>query len=223
MKLVSEPSLRDVLNLLRDEIMLSLNCHAVGVIQEFNAEKQLASVSIGYKKSFQDSSGKITAADYPVLLDCPVVVMRGGKGGLTFPIAPGDSCLILFNDRDMDTWINSGQVTVPSTARKHSIADAIAIVGISNGLTQIAEYEADRVRLYHDAVSLELKGQKAKLANDTASLYDILNSLSTALNTFATAASAATPANVTATVGTPAAALAGQLATITTKIGALLE
>lgn len=46
----------------------------------------------------------------PLLVDVPVVSPRGGGVTLTFPVKTGDECQLIFNDRCIDFWWQSGGV-----------------------------------------------------------------------------------------------------------------
>lgn len=121
------PDLESVLEQIENEVFATLNCIQVGRIEEFDATRQVANVSL----QVQRRVNKTQVADYPLLLDCPVVVLQGGGAYIDFPITAGDYCLVLFNDRNIDDWWNTGNVVVPRNRRKHSLSDGIALVGIN--------------------------------------------------------------------------------------------
>lgn len=148
----NEPTLASVLKLHKEDIMYSINCHQIGEIVSFNPSTQTAEVQI---KMLRMMNGELK--QYPVLIDCPCIVLSGGSGRLTMPISAGDSCLVLFNDRDIDNWYSGGQSVAPRTERKHNFADAIALVGIRNRQNQITDYLNDGVELKHGNSSIKLK------------------------------------------------------------------
>lgn len=148
----NEPTLASVLKLHKEDVMYSINCHQIGEIVSFNPSTQTAEVQI---KMLRMMNGELK--QYPVLIDCPCVVLSGGNGRLTMPISAGDSCLVLFNDRDIDNWYSGGQSVAPRTERKHNFADAIALVGIRNRQNQITDYLNDGVELKHGNSSIKLK------------------------------------------------------------------
>lgn len=121
-----EPDLAEFMTLVKRDIGLSINCVQIGTIETFNATLGTASATINFKRQLADES----VIDYPVLADCPVFTLNGGGASLTFPIAKGDTCIILFNDRNIDNWYLSGKVDVPRDARIHNISDGIILVGI---------------------------------------------------------------------------------------------
>lgn len=121
-----EPDLAEFMSLVKRDIGLSINCIQIGTIETFNATLGTASATINFKRQLADES----VVDYPVLADCPVFTLNGGGASLTFPISKGDTCIILFNDRNIDNWYLSGKVDVPRDTRIHNISDGIILVGI---------------------------------------------------------------------------------------------
>lgn len=152
LKLGNNQSLASVLDLYRLSLMYQMNCHQVGEIVSFNPSTQTAEVQIKMVRVEDDQ-----IKEYPLLIDCPCVVLSGGKGRLTFPIEQGDSCIVLFNDRDIDNWYSGGQKMPPRTPRMHNFADAIALVGIRNKQNQITDYFANGVELKYGKSSIQLR------------------------------------------------------------------
>lgn len=155
-------SLASVLELFRQSVMYQLNCHQVGEIVSFDPVTQTAEVQIKMTKDQNDKT-----VEYPVLLDCPCVVLSGGAGNLTFPIKQGDSCLVLFNDRDIDNWYASGQKMNPRTPRTHNFSDAIALVGIRNKQNQLSGYLTDGTELKYGGSTIQLQDNKVTITNGT--------------------------------------------------------
>jgi len=161
----NEPTIASVLELLKKEIMSSINCHQVGEIVSFDSSTQTAEVEI---KMLRMMNGVLK--EYPVLVDCPCIILSGGKGRLTFPIQPGDSCLVLFNDKDIDNWYSGGQSVAPRTERMHNFADAIALVGIRNKQNQITDYFNSGVELKYGVSTVKLEENKATITNGTSTV-----------------------------------------------------
>ena len=154
-------------------------------------------------------------------VSCPVVMLTGGTGHITMPIKQGDTCLLMFNDRDMDVWWASGQVNQePTTARTHNIADAIALVGIRHAKNAVANYDTDRIVIQNDKAKVTVGAEKIAIKNDAQSLKTLLVGLSNALNAFATATSTAA---VEPTLGPASAALSSAISDLSSNLGALLE
>lgn len=217
------PSLSDLINLAMRQVMLDLNCHALGTVQSFNSETQSATIQINYKQTVlrRDANGnyKNVSLDYPPLLDVPVLIMGGGAAHLTFPITAGDGCLVLFNDRDIDNWIQSGQNLAPASARLHSVSDGIALVGLSNFNDPIENYDTLRAALFNGETKVAV-GASLVLINNAAgkSLGQTLTDLTTALTSLTTLLTT-TFASPTPTAGNPLnAAWAAAVTAVVTQI-----
>lgn len=124
----NDPEMADLVNKVKADIGYNLNCVQVGTIEVYNQLNNTASVSINYKRKL--ANGDVLA--YPLLVDCPVFILSGGESYVSMPVARGDQCIILFNDRDLDNWWYSGAVDVPASPRCHNISDAMALVGVRN-------------------------------------------------------------------------------------------
>ena len=140
---VFPPDLEQALSQRQNQTFATMNCIQVGRIDSFNATNQTANVQIQVQRRV-NNQGQV--ADYPLLQDCPVVVLQGGGAYIDLPIAEGDYCLVLFNDRNIDTWWDTGNVVVPRNRRKHSLSDGIALVGI-NPRIEVREIDGTAVRI----------------------------------------------------------------------------
>lgn len=169
-----KPTMRDLLDRFKDEVFSSLNCIGIGKIESYDQVTRLARLSMAYKarKEGVDQQGKAYSdpVDYPALVDCPVFRLTGGKKGFHVPIEVGDTALILFNDVDMDTFISSKNIKVPSTNRMHSFSDAIALVGIENE----ARYLGDEVGFFDDEASLTIKAGKISMKNNSQDMLAVM-------------------------------------------------
>lgn len=139
---IMPPDLDDVLEIWRNEIFATINCIQIGKIEKVNTDQ---TVEIALQIKRRTPKG-ITS--YPVLVDCPYFVLQGGGAYLDLPIKIGDYCIVLFNDRNIDTWWSSKNVKEPPTKRKHSLSDGIALVGINPGTAgDFLESDGSIVRL----------------------------------------------------------------------------
>ncbi|TGC25023.1 Gp138 family membrane-puncturing spike protein [Escherichia sp. E1130] len=118
-----------------------------GIVQSFDPGAVTAVVQPAIRSVETDNDGKRSTKNYPLLVDVPVVFPRGGGCTLTFPVKAGDECLVIFADRCIDFWWQSGGVQEPVDDRVHDLSDAFCIVGpqsqaqkisgISTGATQL--------------------------------------------------------------------------------------
>ena len=108
---------------LKKDILSSLHCALPGTVISFDAERQTAEVQPAVKR------GSLL---FPVLSDVPVFMP------VPFEVHPGDACLVVFADVDIDTWFESGEPQEPKSARKHSLSDGFAFVGWKAGVSHVA-------------------------------------------------------------------------------------
>ena len=147
------PNFSDVLKLLKRDIFVSMNCVQIGEIQAFDSTDQTASIQISLKQVVdKEADGTKVIKEKPILLKCPVVNLTGGSAYLSMPITKGDTCIVLFNDREIDNWFTSGGIQTPLTERAHDISDGLAIVGIRNLQNAITDY-FEGVRLQFDSAT----------------------------------------------------------------------
>lgn len=199
------PDLRTVLDGLKREIFDGLNCHEVGIIENFDKDKQTATVRIAVLKVFPEKT-----VPYPLLTDCPVYFPAGGSAYMTFPVKKGDTCLVLFNDRDLDNWFATGNVVAPNSPRLHSLSDGLVLVGFRNLATPPPATLDDAVTIWNNGSRISVKDDgsveivldgatKVKVENGSVNLKTALDALCTALTTWVnTGGSTPNPATVTA-------------------------
>lgn len=218
--------LKSLLDLAIKNAFVNLNVQHVGIIQSFDPADQTVRVKVAYKRTV---SGALV--EYPVLIDCPAVILGSKSKRLEIPITLGDECLVMFNDRDIDNWFASGQVGPLNSQRMHSIADGFALIGVRSLLNSIEDWDNTRVSIRNGDTRVGVSASKVKIenANRTANqllnnIADLTSSLQTALTTFATGLTVGTlTAKATALVAA-IAILDTQIATLkTTQIDDLLD
>lgn len=175
----NEPELKDLLSLFRKDLLLGLNCHAIATVQSFNPVNQTASATVNYKKTqFQrDTEGTYVATtiDYPILLDCPVIFLGGSAGALTFPVTPGDECLVLFNDRDIDNWFKGSSGSAVATPRLHSFSDGVIIVGVRSTANSLQDFNSTEAELKYGTTKIKVGADKMTLTVQAGVTVEIDN------------------------------------------------
>lgn len=133
-----------------------------GIVESFDAENQLATIQPAIRRIFITRDGDkeiLVPSDLPILINVPVIFPRGGGFSLTFPVAKGDECLLVFCERSIDNWHETGKVKAPGAKRFHSLSDATAFVGISSLPNKVPNYDPSNVEIKKDdgSVSIKLK------------------------------------------------------------------
>lgn len=128
-----------------------------GIIQSFDPETITCVVELGIYGGMNIAhSGNYTdreteeAISYPLVIDAPVVFPRGGGATLTFPITAGDECLVIFSDRSIDFWWQSGGTQIAATKRMHSFSDAFVIPGPQSQAKKISGISIAATQLRSD-------------------------------------------------------------------------
>jgi hypothetical protein len=150
----------DIVNLLKKLKNSTLNSIKVCMpakIETYDFKTQKASVKIDMKELYEDGSN----IDYPVVSGVPVVFMASGGASITMPVNKGDTCLLIFTDRDMSNWLLGGTGQSPNSTRMHNLSDAIAIMGLfpftktskaENNTDVLITYSGSKIILKPDGV-----------------------------------------------------------------------
>lgn len=109
----------------------------------------------------------------PIVPGVPYVIPRSQTTGfsLTVPIVAGDDALLVFADRSIDNWQSTGKVAPPAEPvipRTHDITDAIAIIGITNDVTSISNYDMGRIMMRNSdkSVFMSVSNISAEIQNN---------------------------------------------------------
>lgn len=159
------PDLNAWMRLMLQNFSANVNCISLGTVEAFDSTTQTATVAINYLRIFKGANPNLpnpapndqtsdVYLSYPLLIKCPVVVMQGGGACLTFPIAKGDTGIVLFNDRELDTWMATGQTTYPHNLRTHDLSDGIFLCGIRSGVNPISSYDGTNMKILFGGASI---------------------------------------------------------------------
>mgnify|MGYP001767638139 CR=1 FL=1 len=122
---------------------LDLHTAMPGIVLSFDKNKQTAVVQPAVQKFFRGKG----FVEIKQVMDVPVQFPRGGGFVLTFPVAAGDECLLVFSERAIDHWFETGRTSPPSDTRTHSLSDGFAIVGVSSLSKVIQNFNDSAVEL----------------------------------------------------------------------------
>ncbi|MCW6540459.1 Gp138 family membrane-puncturing spike protein [Yersinia ruckeri] len=137
--------LAETLRTLQSSVSSQLRVSMPGIVQSFDADSVTCDIQIGIKG---ESGGEST--NLSVLTNVPVVFPRGGGVTMTFPIKPGDECLLVFGDRCIDFWHQSGDIQETVDERQHDLSDAFAIIGPQSQAKKISGISTSAAQLRSD-------------------------------------------------------------------------
>ncbi|HHX0704379.1 TPA: Gp138 family membrane-puncturing spike protein [Klebsiella pneumoniae] len=135
---------------LAQAIMSAMRVSIPGIIQSFDPDAVTAVVQPAIKGAEKDESGAEVSVNLPLLVDVPVLFPRGGGCTLTFPVKAGDECLVIFADRCIDFWWQSGGIQEPVDERMHDLSDAFCIVGPQSQAKKIGGISTTAAQLRTD-------------------------------------------------------------------------
>lgn len=115
-----------LLKMAQHETFSKLNVMRIGVIDEV-LENNEVRCSITNKKLMQTNpDGTPVWRNYPPVF-AKVWYMGSGESGIDYPLTTGTPCLLLFNDREFNSYFTSGQVSPLADTLMHSLTYAMAI------------------------------------------------------------------------------------------------
>lgn len=167
-QLSATPDLGQTMKLQGLKMASDLNCMRIGIIQTFYPETLTADVLIANKKSLGlNSDGTQKVRDFG-LIEAKVCYCNPFE---TFPLKQGDECILLFSDREIESWFINGDVNPEGYTRMHDLTDAVAIVGIRS-LPRMINILADCLNLFYGTSNIALS---ENLINITAQTVQAAN------------------------------------------------
>ncbi|WP_033453595.1 Gp138 family membrane-puncturing spike protein [Bordetella bronchiseptica] len=133
-------------NLLRAafrELMKGVCTSVPGHILTYDPGLQRAQVQVG----IQVVSTSGFADGLPPVADVPVLFLGGTQFSMTHQINPGDEGLIVFSQRCVDGWKQTGGVATNPLTRFHDMHDAFFIPGFRPLPTRISGFANDGIRM----------------------------------------------------------------------------
>lgn len=121
-----------------------------GIIQSFDPVAMTCTVQPSIKGQIRLQSGEAQSVALPLLVDCPVQFPAGGNCTLTFPVAKGDECLVVFASRCIDSWWQSGGVQEQAELRMHDLSDGFVLLGFRSKPRTLANVSTSAAQLRSD-------------------------------------------------------------------------
>lgn len=117
------------------------------IVSNVNLESQTVEVQPTIRPKVIADDGSVSDVTIPVLGDVPIVWPRAGGFALTFPVAIGDECLVVFGSRCIDSWWQLGGVQNQIDQRMHDLSDGFAILAPTSQPNKISNISTDCVQL----------------------------------------------------------------------------
>lgn len=141
-----------------DAIRARIHTAMPGVITAWNPDNMTCDVQPAIQYQIRRGQ-KWVWTELPLLIMCPVHFPAGGGVTMTFPIKPGDECLIVIAERCIDAWWQNGGIQVQAEIRMQNLSDGFVIPKVwsqPNKLEAISTNSA-QVRTTDGSCFIELK------------------------------------------------------------------
>lgn len=149
-------SLSEITQLLKDNVMSNLNCHNIGRIIEFDSTTQTCTVELMQIKQFND--GYYTPAP---ITEVPLIMLGAGTGYITMPNPVGTICLLLFLDRNIDNFMETGEQYVPETSRMHDFTDCVALTTFKTLANPLQSYDENAITIFNEQITEEIQSNSS--------------------------------------------------------------
>lgn len=186
----TSPDLTQTLYSVVEKACKELNCLRVGIIQNFYADDLTADVLIANKKTINlNSDGTQNVRNY-ALIRAKVCYCTPY---ITYPLKAGDECILLFSDREIESWFINGNVNAEIYPRLHDLTDAIAIVGLRS-LPNMISILTNALHLFYGSSDIQILENQI---NINSTLLNIVGNTAQTGNTTQTGTITATSLNAT--------------------------
>lgn len=122
-------------------------CSGPGIVDSVSLETQTCSIQPAIMGRVQAQDGSYSWVKLPLLVDCPIIFLRGGGFTITAPLKKGDEVVVFFADRCIDGWWSSGQVSPQSEIRFHDLSDGFVMPGPSSKPKVVPNISTDSLEI----------------------------------------------------------------------------
>lgn len=125
--------LAETLRTILESQAVDLHTSMPGIVKSYDAATQTADIQPAIQRVIPaiDDDNEDQTETLPVLPSVPIIWPRSGGFFLHFPIAEGDTVLLVFCEQDTNAWRNDGGVVDPGLPERHGLSGAVAYAGYS--------------------------------------------------------------------------------------------
>lgn len=224
-------SLLEILRLHREGTLDEIHKALPGKVTAYDAETNTAFVLPLIKQSLFARDRERTYEAFDEIPFVPIVFPRSGNNAMTFPVSEGDHVLLIFCDVGLAEWHESGDVSEPKDARRHSCGWPVAIPGLYPDAERLSSAAADlaaraagpvfgehngnlRIELVKGATSAD---DRIKLGKDATEFVALANKVDAIVDAIANATGPDIGAAIKAAVAAAKTANGGTVAAAKTK------
>ncbi|MCK5126790.1 MAG: hypothetical protein KAR42_11090 [candidate division Zixibacteria bacterium] len=129
------------------EQMKGVGTSIPGHVVAFDKDKQLAQLQIGINRTRINGD----VYDPEVLIECKPQFAGGNAFIIEHQIDVGDECIIMFSQRCIDGWMNTGGIANNPILRFHDVNDAYFIPGLRSQPNVVIGFDNNGVKIRNKA------------------------------------------------------------------------
>jgi hypothetical protein len=162
------PTLAQLIKQAIETRLLDMHTALIAKVESYDAETQQVDVSPVLKRRAKTLAGEWMNEQLPILCDVPVLFPRAGGFFISFPLQPGDFVQLIFNEADIEEWLEELPPTMTSNER-FTLQSAIAIPGIfPRSKTLLGAHKTNLVLGKERGSQIHIDGEKIRLGSESA-------------------------------------------------------
>lgn len=130
-----EPTLAELVRRALESRIADIHVATPAIVRSYDAAKQTVSVQPAVRRVIEDEDGDFWEEDFPPIDNVPVEWPGGGGMYLHFPLAAGDSGVLVFCERSIAEWRDTGKQATPRDLRVHGLGSAVFRPGLRDNKT----------------------------------------------------------------------------------------
>lgn len=154
---------------MKNDIFFNMRCCIPCIIQSYDANKGTVECQPAVRERIINQNEEIEYLNLPLLTNVPVMFPSNSKYSVTFPLAKGDECLVLFSDLSIDNFWEKGNVQNPIEDRRHDLSDGIAIP-CNLSLTKERKTYEDGILISSPDANIKMSDNEIYFTNPTFSV-----------------------------------------------------
>lgn len=159
--ITGQPNWIQIMNGIAQKAGYDLNCMRIGIVYAFYPEDLTVDVQIVNKKTLElNKDGTQNVVDFP-LIRAKVCYCNPF---ITYPISKGDECVLLFSDREIESWFINGDINPEGYQRMHALTDAVALFGIRS-IPNMISVLTDALHLYYGGSDIQIKDSQINITS----------------------------------------------------------
>jgi len=174
------PRIEEVIDAAIEEQLDHVFTAMPGRIVSYNETNARVDVQPDVRQFFLNENGEEVSTKLPIIKNVPLVQPGSGYARITFPVAVGHTCLLVFANCELDSWKSTtrasnggGDDVTPRINRRFRVSDAIAIVGLVQSEFAAAKLKpaTDRIQIgYADGPKVDINQSTIALGGSATQL-----------------------------------------------------